>query len=145
MTADPDDGSPNPDGFEELDDAHEWNDPEPRPSSLDPARLVVGTLVGVAGLLLLLQPVLGTVQVFDASVPAFVLSTGVLSLGLAIGAVVFVRRGERLVGVAHAVGAGGFGLLFAAASADSLVALWLGLAVVLGGVLFLVAEARDLR
>jgi len=132
----------------------EWDDPggvagedrrgRPSLSDLDPASLVVGTIVGIAGLLLLLQPTVRVVTVLGTRVPTFVLSSGVLALGFAVGAPVYLRRGFRLRGIAHLIGAVGFGALFFAAGFDSLALLWLGLAVVIGGALFLVAETRNL-
>lgn len=129
----------------------EWDDPgagdrrgRPSLSDLDPASLVVGTIVGVAGLLLLLQPTVRVVTVLGTRVPTFVLSSGVLALGFAVGAPVYLRRGLRLRGIAHLIGAVGFGALFFAAGFDSLALLWLGMAVVIGGALFLVAETRNL-
>lgn len=131
-----------------------WDDPgdvgsddrrgRPSLSELDPASLVVGTIVGIAGLLLLLQPAVRAVTVLGTRVPTFVLSSGVLALGFAVGAPVYLRRGLRLRGIAHLIGAVGFGALFFAAGFDSLALLWLGLAVVIGGALFLVAETRHL-
>lgn len=110
---------------------------------LDPWPLVVGVFVAFAGMLMLGQPVLGRVDVGGVRIPAFLLSTGVLSAGFAIGAVVYLRRGERLVGIGHAVGAVGFGFLFVA-SGVGVVALWLGVAVLVGGALFLASESRHL-
>jgi hypothetical protein len=112
--------------------------------SLDPWPLVVGAFVACGGLLLLAQPVVGRVSLLGARVPAFVLSTLPLAVGFGLGGVVFLRRGKRLVGVAHAVGAVGFGLLFAALWAG-VAALWLGIAVLVGGALFLASESRHLR
>ncbi len=129
----------------------EWDDPRSDGrrgrlslSDLDPPSLVVGTIVGIAGLLLLLQPTVRVVSLLGTRVPTFVLSSGVLALGFAVGAPVYLRRGLHLRGVAHLVGAVGFGALFFAAGFGSLALLWLGLAVVIGGVLFLVAETRHL-
>lgn len=130
---------------DDWDGADEWDDPEPRPGlgDLDPGPLLVGSVVGLAGLLLFLQPSIRTLPVFGREMPLFVLSVGVLSLGLALGAVLYFQRGQRLVWIAHAVGAVGFGLLFAGSGVGSLLFVWLGLAVVLGGVVFLAAESRD--
>lgn len=131
-------------GGDEWDD--DWDGPEPDPGiDFDPAQVVVGLVVGVAGLLLFLQPSIRTLSVLGQDVPLFVLSGGVLSLGFGLGAVVYFRRGQRLVWIAHAIGAVGFGLLFAASGVGSLLFLWLGLAIVLGGVLFLAAETRGLE
>jgi hypothetical protein len=133
-----------PDVDEEWDD--DWDGPTPGADGVafDPAQVVVGLIVGVAGLLLFLQPSIRTLSVLGRDVPLFVLSGGVLSLGFALGAVVYFRRGARLVWVAHAIGAVGFGVLFAASGVGSLLFVWLGLAVVLGGVLFLATESRGL-
>lgn len=126
-----------------------WDDPGadgpvgwPALADLDPVSVVVGVIVGIAGVLLLLQPTVRVIDVFGTRVPTFVLSAGVLSLGFAVGAPVYLRRGHRLRGIAHALGAAGFGALFFAAGFGSLALLWIGLAVVLGGALFLVAESR---
>jgi len=128
-----------------------WDDPTadgpagwPSLADLDPVSVVVGVIVGVAGLLLVAQPAVRVVSVFGTRVPTFVLSAGVLSLGFAVGAPAYLRRGHRLRGIGHAVGAVGFGALFFAAGFGSLALLWLGLAVVLGGVLFLAAGTRNL-
>ncbi|WP_254535470.1 hypothetical protein [Halomarina litorea] len=112
-------------------------------STLDPWPLVVGAFVACAGLLMLGQPVLGRVALGGVRLPAFLLSTGVLSAGFALGALVYLRRGKRLVGIGHAVGAVGFGFLFVA-SGVGVVALWLGIAALVGGALFLAGESRRL-
>lgn len=106
----------------------------PGRSSLDidfgPA--VVGLLVGVGGLLFLVDPFVGTVVVGSVQTRPVALSTIVLGGGFCLGAAVFWRRGHRLFAVAHAV----FGLA------------WLGVAVgtalrrgtvVVGAVLLVVA------
>ena len=128
-----------------------WDDPGAdgspgmsSPGDLDPVSVVVGSLVAVAGVLLLVQPSVRVLTLFGTRVPTFVASAGVLSLGFAVGTPVYLRRGHRLRGLAHGIGAVGFGGLFFAAGFGSLALLWLGLAVVLGGVLFLVSETRKL-
>lgn len=129
-----------------------WDDPgarsgsagRPSLSAVDPASAVVGTLVGLAGVLLVIAPTVRTVALFGTRLPTFVLSAGVLSFGFAVGAPVYLGRGFRLRGLAHLVGAVGFGALFLAAGIGSPGLLALGLAVVLGGALFLVTETRKL-
>ncbi|WP_254840561.1 hypothetical protein [Natronomonas marina] len=128
-----------------------WDDPgasgsggRPSLSAVDPASAVVGTLVGLAGFLLVIAPTVRTVSVLGTRMPTFVLSAGVLSFGFAVGAPVYLLRGFRLRGLAHAIGAVGFGALFLAAGVGSPGLVALGLAVVLGGALFLVAETRKL-
>ena len=113
-----------------------------RRNRVDPMPLVVGAFVALSGLLLFVQPVVRSVRVLGTAVPPFLLAPAPLSLGFAVGAVGFARRGERTVALAHAVGAVGFGLLFLATGVGSVRFLWLGLAVVLGGVTFLVVDAR---
>lgn len=138
------------DGFEfDPDPDPDSDGPSERPTSLadlgdlDPWPLVVGAFVACAGVLMLAQPVVGRVDLGGVRIPAFLLSTGVLSAGFALGAIVYLRRGKRLVGIGHAVGAVGFGFLFVA-SGVGVVALWLGIAVLVGGALFLAAESRHL-
>ena len=128
-----------------------WDDPNadgtpgwPSVDDLDPVSIVVGSLVAIAGVLLLVQPSVRVLTLFGRRVPTFVASAGVLSLGFAVGTPVYLRRGYRLRGIAHGIGAVGFGSLFFAAGFGSLALLWVGLAVVLGGVLFLVSETRKL-
>ena len=107
---------------------------------VDPMPLVVGAFVAASGVLLLAQPVVPTVDVLGERVPTFVLAPAPLSLGLAIGTVGFARRGQRTVALAHGVGAVGFGAMFLATGVGSTLFLWAGIAVVLGGVVFLVAD-----
>ena len=123
----------DPDGlFDDADDCQR---------GLDPMPLVVGAFVALSGVLLLIQPVVPSVTVLGTAVPPFVLAPAPLSLGFAIGTVGFARRGERTVALAHAIGAVGFGAMFLATGIGGLGVLWLGLAVVLGGVVFLVVDS----
>lgn len=116
--------------------------PAGRRSRVDPMPLVVGAFVALSGLLLFVQPVVRSVTVLGTAVPPFLLAPAPLSLGFAVGAFGFARRGRRTVALAHGVGAAGFGLLFLATGVGSVLFLWLGLAVVLGGVAYLVVDAR---
>ncbi|MWG35112.1 hypothetical protein GQS65_11540 [Halomarina oriensis] len=102
--------------------------------------LVVGVFVAVAGVLLLIQPAVRSVTVFGVEAPPFVLAPAPLSLGLAIGTVGFFRRGERTVALAHGIGAVGFGAMFLATGIGGPTVLWFGIAVVLGGAVFLVVD-----
>ena len=113
-----------------------------RRDGLDPMPLVVGAFVALSGLLLLVQPVVRSVTLLGRPVPPFVLAPAPLSLGFAIGTFGFARRGERTVALAHGVGAVGFGLMFLATGVGTTLFLWLGLAIVLGGITFLVVDAR---
>jgi len=111
----------------------------------DYASMVVGTFVGVAGLLFLAEPVVDPVAVGGAQVRMVALSVVVLTVGFALGAFVYLRRGERLIGLAHAIGAGGWGLVALAPAVGSSLVLFLGFAVLIGGALFLVTQARRER
>ncbi|WP_246983905.1 hypothetical protein [Halorientalis marina] len=108
----------------------------------DYASMVVGTFVGVAGLLFLAEPVVDPVAVGGARVRMIALSVIVLAVGFGLGAGVYLRRGERLIGIAHAIGAGGWGLVALAPAVGSPLVLFLGFAILIGGALFLVAQTR---
>ncbi|MFC6834923.1 hypothetical protein [Halomarina ordinaria] len=107
----------------------------------DPWGTAVGVLVGLAGALVLAQP-LGPFSLAGRRVMPMVLSTVALTAGFALGAVVYHRRGRRFVALAHGVGALGWGLVVLAAGVGSVLVLFVGFAVVLGGTLFLVSETR---
>ena len=107
---------------------------------LDPAPLAVGALVGLAGALFVLEPVVEPVAIFGSPTPAFVLAGAVLAIGFGLGAAVYLRRGRRLIGLAHAVGAGGFGLLVGATALGSGTVLVAGVAVLAGGCAFLIGQ-----
>jgi hypothetical protein len=108
----------------------------------DYASMVVGTFVGVAGLLFLAEPVVDPVAIGGLRVRMVALSVVVLTVGFAIGAGVYLRRGERLIGLAHAIGAGGWGLVAGATALGSGTGLLLGFAILIGGAVFLVVETR---
>jgi hypothetical protein len=115
---------------------------------IDYALGAVGTLVGLAGLLFLIEPVVGPLALGGLRVRPVALSTVVLALGFGLGGVVFLRRGRRLIGIAHAVGGVGWGLLALAPAVGSETALVLGLAVVVGGSVALFVQGsrnRDRR
>jgi len=126
--------------------ANEPSDPSPRGPAerwpeVDPAPLAVGALVGLAGALVLLQP-LGPLRLAGRAVQPVVASTVPLTAGFGLGGVVYLRRGRRLIGLAHAVGAAGWGLVSLAAGLGSVVVLWMGLAVVIGGAVAVAARSR---
>lgn len=107
----------------------------------DLASVIVGGFVALAGVLFLLEPLVGQIPVFGVPTPAFVLSASVLTIGFGFGAVVYYRRGHRLFGLAHAVGAGGFGLVVGGTAVGSGSVLMLGVAVLVGGSAFLVSRS----
>jgi hypothetical protein len=121
-------------------------DPDPDPDApgdresvvkrLDPLGVLVGSIVGVAGLLFLAYPSVGRVPVAGAEIPAFVLAAGVLGLGFAVGAVGFRRRGRGRLAAGHAVGALAWLALFAGGSVGSQVLVIGGVVAVIAGALF---------
>jgi hypothetical protein len=111
-------------------------------SDLDPGPLVTGGFVGLAGLLFLLQPVVGPVALGALRVQPVALSAVALALGLGIGAVVYLRRGKRLVGGAHAVGAVGWGGIVLGTAAGNGTILLGAILVLVGGMLALAYESR---
>lgn len=103
---------------------------------LDPLGALVGSVVGVAGLLFLSYPYVGTVPVGGAEIPAFVLAAGVLGLGFGAGAVGFGLRGRGRLAAGHAVGAAAWLALFAGGSVGSQLLVVAGVVVVVAGALF---------
>jgi len=112
------------------------------PESVSVGRYVVGGFVGLAGLLLLAEPVVEPIAVGDARIPMFGLAGVALAIGLDLGAVVFYRKGQRTVAMAHAVAGLGWTVLAVGPILGSGTLLIVGLVVVIGGVLFLAAESR---
>lgn len=116
-----------------------------RPSALDvefgPG--VVGVGVGVGGLLFLLDPVVGVVAAGGVRVRPVALSSVALACAFCLGAVVFLRRGHRLFGVAHAVfGVAWVGVAVGTALGRGTVVVAAVLLVVAGSG-FLLAQARN--
>ena len=123
----------------------EWPSPgaaSPPAESAGIGRYVVGGFVGLAGLLLLVEPVVDPLAVGDARVPMFGLAGVALAVGLDLGAVVFYRQGQRTVAMAHGVAGLGWTFLAVGPVIGSGTLLVVGLVVVVGGALFLVAESR---
>jgi len=112
------------------------------PADLDPGPLATGLLVGVAGVLFLLQPVVEVVALGALRVRPVALSALVLAVGLWVGTAVYLARGKRLVGGAHAVGAVGWsGIVLGTATGNG--SLLLGAVVVLVvGMIGLAVESR---
>ncbi|WP_247009927.1 hypothetical protein [Halorientalis litorea] len=113
--------------------------------TVDWPMLVVGLFVACGGVLFLAEPVVDPFQLGRASIRPMAASVVALTVGFGLGAVVFLRRGKRLVGIAHGIGAGGWGVVALGSAVGSGTALLLGFAVLLGGSVFLVTQARDLR
>jgi hypothetical protein len=107
---------------------------------VDAGPVVVGCVVALAGLLFLAEPFVGPVAVGGADVPVGALSFVVLAVAFDLGAVVFYRRGQRTVALAHGVAGLGWTLVVVGPFVGGLPLLWLGIAVVVGGSAFLVVE-----
>lgn len=125
-------------------------DDPPGPSGLtlrelDLAPLVVGVFVGFAGLFFLAEPVVDPVTVGGLRFRMVALSALALVVGLNLGAVVFLARGKRLVGLAHGVAGVGFGTFLVGLALGSGTVLLAGVFVVVGGALALAAESRKYR
>jgi hypothetical protein len=112
---------------------------------LDYGPVVVGLVVGLAGLCFLLEPVVDPFAVGDFRVRPVAVSAVLLALGLDVGAFVFLRRGRRLVGLAHAIGGVGFTALVVAVAIDSGTLAVSAVLVLGGGMLFLAWETRRTR
>ena len=129
------------------DDSDEFRfDPEEvgsnRQRTVDIAPLVVGGFVGLAGVLILVEPVVDPIAVGDARVRPVALSAISLTVGLLLGGVVYLRRGERLIGLAHGVVGVGWALAVLGTAIGSGTGVLLGLAVVVGGSIALAVRSR---
>ena len=112
---------------------------------LDPWPVVVGVLVGLAGLSFLLEPLVDPIPVEGFRIRPVAISAVLLAVGLDVGAVVFLRRGRRLVGLAHAIGGVGFTALVIAVAIESGTLAVSAVLVLGGGVLFLTYETYRTR
>jgi len=119
--------------------------PAVRLRGLDYGSVAVGLLVGLAGLLFLLEGIVDPVPVGRFRVRPVALSAVLLALGLDLGAFVFLGQGRRLVGLAHAIGGAGFTALVVAVAIDSGTLAVSAVLVLGGGVLFLVYEVHRSR
>jgi hypothetical protein len=114
-------------------------------SDFDPGPLVTGAFVGLAGLLFLLQPVVPFVELGTLRVRPVALSALALAVGLWLGAAVYLRRGKRLVGGAHGVGAVGWsGIVLGTAAGNGTVLLG-SIVVLVVGMVALAVESRRYR
>ncbi|MFC7019464.1 MULTISPECIES: hypothetical protein [Haloarcula] len=115
-----------------------------RSLDVEPGPAAVGVLVGLAGLLYLLTPVVrpNPVPVGDVAVSTVLLSAAVLTTGFTLGAVVFAGRGHRLFALAHAVFAVAWALLVVGPLVGSGGVLLAGVVVLVAGVGFLVSQRR---
>ncbi len=107
---------------------------------VDPVPVVVGALMALAGGLFLAEPVVDPIPVGGQAVPVAAISFVALAAALDVGAVLFYWRGERAAALGHGVAGLGWTLLVAGPLLGSGLLWFLGLAVVIGGAVFLFVE-----
>jgi hypothetical protein len=107
---------------------------------LDPAPLVVGGFMALAGLLFLAEPFVQPIPIDGVPIPVAALSFIALALALDLGAVLFYWQGDRTAALAHGVAGLGWSLVILGPMVGSGVVWLLGLAVVIGGAVFLFVE-----
>ncbi|AUG46564.1 hypothetical protein BVU17_03150 [Haloarcula taiwanensis] len=110
---------------------------------LEPGPVAVGILVGLSGLLFLLTPVVEPVAVGSLQVSTVALSAVVLTLGFALGTVVFAHRGQRLFAIAHGIFAVAWALLVLGPLLGQEALLLAGVVVLVAGAGFLVSQSRQ--
>lgn len=119
------------------------NGPVTSALDIEPGPAVVGLVVGLGGLLFLLEPVVGPVAIGSIRARPVALSAVVLAAGFCLGAPVFLRRGRRLFGVAHGIfGVAWAGIAIGTAARSGTVVVGAVLLVVAGAG-FLVVRARQ--
>ena len=107
---------------------------------VDPAPLVVGGFMTLAGGLFLAEPFVEPIPVGGTAVPVAALSFVALAVALDLGALLFYWQGQRTAATAHGVAGLGWTLLVLGPALGSGVLWFLGLAVVIGGAVFLFVE-----
>jgi hypothetical protein len=112
---------------------------------VDPGSWAVGGLVGLAGALFLAEPYVGVLAAGGVRARPVALSALVLAAAFAVGGVVFLRRGRRLVGLAHAGGAVAWGLVVAGTAAGNGLLLVAGVVAVAALSAFLVERVVERR
>jgi len=112
---------------------------------LDAGPTAVGGVMALAGFLFLAEPFVDPLLVGSLRVPVAAFSFVALAAALDLGAVVFYRRDQQTASLAHGVAGLGWTLLVAGPLLGSVLVLWLGIAVVVGGAVFLVVEVYSDR
>jgi len=107
---------------------------------LEPGPAAVGLLVGLSGLCYLLTPVASPVALGGVPVSTVLLSALAMAAGMALGTVVFARRGRRLLAVAHGVFGVAWLLLSAGPTLGSEALVLAGVVVLVAGVGFLLGQ-----
>lgn len=112
---------------------------------VDPAPAVVGTLMALAAALFLVEPLVDPISLGGEAVPVVAFSFVALAVALDAGAVLFYWQGERTAAAVHGVAGAGWTLLVLGPAVGSGPVWFLGLAVVIGGAVFLFVEASRER
>lgn len=127
-------------GDDDADDENYRFDPEdfdgdgdPAGSAPDRAPLVIGACIVLGGLLLLAESVVDARTVSGLEVRPVVPAAVVLAAGFLYGSGVYVRRGRRRLGYAHAAGALGWIIVLLGTVLAQTVVLAVGAVVLLGG------------
>lgn len=108
-------------------------DGDPVDSTPDRAPLVIGTCIVLGGLLFLAEPLVDARTVSGLEIRPVVPAAVVLAAGLLYGGGVYVRRGRRRLGYAHAGGALGWILVLLGTVFAHTVVLVVGVGVLLCG------------
>ncbi|WP_435197116.1 hypothetical protein [Natronomonas sp. EA1] len=109
----------------------------------DPASIVVALFVGAAGMLFLVEPVVDPFQFGSLRVRPVALAALVFTVGMLLGAGIYLRRGNRLVGLGHAVVGVSWGLIVAGTAFASELVFYAGIVLLVAGLGWLVTEARE--
>jgi hypothetical protein len=112
---------------------------------VDPVPAVVGTLMSLAAVLFLVEPFADPVSLGGDAVPVVAFSFVAFAVALDAGAVLCYWQGERTAATVHGVAGAGWTLLVLGPVVGSGLVWLLGLAVVVGGAVFLFVEASRER
>lgn len=107
---------------------------------LDPAPLVVGAFMALAGVLFLAQPFVAPIPLGGVDVPIAAFSFVALAFALDIGALLFYWQGESTAAMVHGVAGLGWTLLVVGTALGGGLLWLLGLATVVGGAVYLFIE-----
>ncbi|MEF8786069.1 MAG: hypothetical protein V5A45_09070 [Haloarculaceae archaeon] len=109
-------------------------------NKLDPAPLVVGAFMALAGALFLAEPFVPPIGLGGVGVPIAAFSFVALAVALDLGAILFYWQGDATAAMAHGVAGLGWTLLVVGTALGQSVLWLLGLAVIIGGAVFLFVE-----
>jgi hypothetical protein len=107
---------------------------------VDPAPAVVGGFMALAAGLFLAEPFVDPIPLGGEDIPIAAFSFIALAVALDVGAVLFYWQGERTAAMVHGVAGLGWTLLVVGPALGSGLIWFLGLAVVIGGAVFLFVE-----